>query len=429
MWRNPARVLVLFAAALFALQAETAVADPVILAPAEPNEVGFSTEGLAALEAYIRERIDTGVVPGAVVYLSRHGKTVLFNGYGARSVGGSPMARDTIFRAYSMTKPVTALAMMILYEEKKWRLDEPITKYIPELANLKVFRSLGADGKPVLENVKRPPTMRELMTHTAGFAYGLAPTDYVNKAYQDEKLLLRRDFGEFVATLARLPLAEQPGERWIYSVASDLQGYIVEKLSGEPLDVFFKKRIFDPVRMVDTGFFVPAAQAHRLPPIYGRDLKDGKLVDVSTFAGDYSKPPTLPLGGGGLVTTTSDYARFCQLLLSGGEIDGARIVSADTIKLMGTNLLPRDVWVSFDGAGGAVERKGLGFGLGVAVLVDPAAQDTPQAEGTIGWGGAGGTFFWVDRKNDLFFVLMIQRALGYEHFGDRPRRLVYDALK
>lgn len=428
MRRNAAKTLILLATALIALQVQIAVADPVTLASAEPNDVGFSQEGLAAFESYIRERIDSGVVPGAVVYLSRHGKTVLFNGYGARNVGGPPMTKDTIFRAYSMTKPVTALAMMILYEEKKWRLDDPITTYIPELANLKVFLKLGPDGTPVLENVNRAPTMRELMTHTAGFAYGLAPTDYTNKAYQDEKLFLRRDLKEFVATLARLPLAEQPGERWIYSVASDLQGYIVEKLSGEPLDMFFKRRIFDPAKMVDTGFFVPADQTHRLPVIYGRDLKDGRLVDVSAFAGDYSRPPTLRLGGGGLVTTASDYARFCQLLLNGGEIDGARIVGADTVQLMGTNLLPRDVWVSFDGTGGAVQRKGLGYGLGVAVVADPVAQDTPQGEGTIGWGGAGGTFFWVDRKNDLFFVFMIQRVLGYEHFGDRPRRLVYEAL-
>jgi CubicO group peptidase (beta-lactamase class C family) len=428
-WKSLSAVLTLFAVGLFAAPAHADANKPAILTEAQPAEAGFSREGLAALEDYVRERIAGGAAPGAVMYIARHGKTVLFNGYGARSVGGPAMTKDTIFRAYSMSKPVTAVAMMILYEEKKWQLDDPITKYIPELANLKVFRSLGPGGKPVFEDAKRPPTMRELMTHTAGFAYGLAPTDYVNKAYQDEKLLLRRDFGEFIATLARLPLAEQPGERWIYSVASDLQGYIVEKISGEPLGDFFKKRIFDPAKMVDTGFFVPAAQAHRLPPIYGRDLKDGKLVDVSAFAGDYSKPPTLPLGGGGLVTTASDYARFCQLLLNGGEIDGARIVSADTVKLMGTNLLPRDVWVSFNGAGGAVQRKGLGFGLGVAVLVDPAAQDTPQGEGTIGWGGAGGTFFWVDRKNDLFVVFMIQRVLGYERFGDRPRRLVYDALR
>lgn len=427
--RYAVKALILLATALFALHADFAVADSASLAPAEPSDVGFSQQGLAALESYIRERIGSGVVPGAVVYLSRHGKTVLFNGYGARSAGGPPMTKDTIFRAYSMTKPVTALAMMILYEEKKWQLDDPITKYIPELAHLRVFRSLGADGKPVFEDVKRPPTMRELMTHTAGFAYGLAPTDYVNKAYQDEKLLLRPDLKQFIATLARLPLAEQPGRRWIYSVASDLQGYIVEKISGETLDVFFKKRIFDPAKMVDTGFFVPADQMHRLPPIYGRDLKDGKLVDVSAFAGDYSKLPTLRLGGGGLVTTAADYARFCQLLLNGGMIDGARIVSSDTVKLMGTNLLPPDVWVSFDGAGGTIQRKGLGYGLGVAVLADPVAQDTPQAEGTIGWGGAGGTFFWIDRKNDLSFVFMIQRVLGYEHFGDRPRRLVYEALR
>jgi CubicO group peptidase (beta-lactamase class C family) len=424
--------LALLAVAVFAGHSEIAFADatkPVAHAAATPEDDGFSREGLAALEAYVRERVGAGAVPGAVIYLARHGKTVLFNGYGARSVGGPAMTKDTIFRAYSITKPVTALGLMILYEEGKWKLDDPITKYLPELAGLKVFRSLGADGKPVLEDAKRAATMRELMTHTAGFAYGLAPSDYVNKAYQDEKIFLRRDLPEFVATLKRLPLIEQPGERWIYSVASDLQGYIIERISGEPLDVFFKKRIFDRARMIDTGFFVPPENVSRLAPIYARELKDGKLVDVSSYVGDFTKPPTLRLGGGGLLTTASDYARFCQMLLNGGEIDGVRIVRAETVALMGTNLLPADVWVSFDGAGGAVQRKGLGYGLGVAVVADPSALGTPQGEGTIGWGGAGGTIFWVDRKNDLFFVFMIQRFLGFEQFGDNPRRLVYEALR
>lgn len=408
-----------------AARSVTAPAPPVV----QPADVGFSKEGLDALSAYIDDRIKNGVVPGAVVYLARHGKTVMFDAYGAQSVGGPAMSKDTLFRAYSMTKPVTALAMMTLYEEGKWRLDDPITKFIPEFADLKVFRSLDAAGNPIVENAQRPATMRELMTHMAGFAYGLFPSDYVNKAYQDEKLFQRRDLFEFVATLARLPLAEQPGKRWIYSVASDLQGYIVERISGEPLDVFFKKRIFDPLKMADTGFYVPPDQMHRFAALYGAQLQDGKLVDVSNFGGDYSKPPTLRLGGGGLVTTASDYARFCQMLLNGGELDGVRIVTRDTVKLMGTNLLPADVWVTFDGAGGRVQRKGMGYGLGVAVVTDPVAQDTPQAAGTIGWGGAAGTFFWVDPKNDLFFVFMIQRAFAFNEFGDRPRRLVYDALK
>jgi CubicO group peptidase (beta-lactamase class C family) len=430
-WKSLSAAFALVAAS-FAASGDLAYADakkPAALVDAQPAEAGFSREGLAALEAHIREKIASGAVPGAVMYLARHGKTVLFNGYGARSVDGPPMTKDTIFRAYSMTKPVTALGLMILYEEGKWKLDDPITKYIPELAGLKVFRSVGPDGKPVLEDAARPATMRELMTHTAGFAYGLAPSDYVNKAYQDEALFVRRDLAEFVATLKRLPLAEQPGKRWIYSVASDLQGYIIEKISGETLDVFFKKRIFDPAGMIDTGFFVPPEKMDRFAPIYGRELKDGKLVDVSAYAGDYKNPPTLRLGGGGLVATASDYARFCQMLLNGGEIDGVRIVSADTVKLMGTNLLPKDVWVTFDGAGGAIQRPGLGFGLGVAVVVDPVALGTPQGEGSIGWGGAGGTFFWVDAKNDLFFVFMIQRALGFEQFRDQPRRLVYEALR
>lgn len=427
-WKSPSVLLALLAG-LFVAPVYADASKPGVLADVQPAEAGFSPDGLAALEAHIRERIAGGAAPGAVVYLARHGKTVLFEGYGARSPGGPAMTRDTIFRAYSMTKPVTALGLMILHEEGKWKLDDPITKYIPELSDLKVFRSLGADGKPVLEDAKRPATMRELMTHTAGFAYGLAPSDYVNKAYQDEKLFLRRDLAEFVATVKRLPLAEQPGERWIYSVASDLQGYAIERISGEPLDVFLKKRLFDPARMVDTGFFVAPENMHRLAPIYGREAKDGKLVDVSIYAGDYTKPPTLRLGGSGLATTASDYARFCQMLLNGGEIDGARIVSADTIALMGTNLLPKDAWVSFDGAGGSIQRTGLGYGAGVAVVVDPAALGTPQGVGTIGWGGAGGTIFWVDRKNDLFFVFMIQRFLGFEQFGDRPRALVYEALK
>jgi CubicO group peptidase (beta-lactamase class C family) len=396
-----------------------------VSAPAA-DETGVSAQGIKALEAYVEERIKSGIVPGAVVHLSRHGKTALDKAYGARSFGGEAMALDAIFRAYSMTKPVTGLAMMILHEEGKWQLDEPITKYLPELAGMKVFKEADADAKMILEDQARPATMRELMSNSAGFAYGIGGPDPVSKAYENAKLFQRRDLAELVAGLAQLPLAYQPGKKWQYSIVSDLQGYVIEKLSGQSLDVFFKTRIFEPLGMKDTGFFVPAENAARLLPVYALDPETKTVKDVSHLAGDYLKSPTLFSGGAGLVTTAHDFARFGQALLNGGELDGVRIAKAETIKLMGSNFLPEGVWITAPGVG---TLTGLGYGAAVSVMVDPTALKSPQGVGTFGWGGAAGTNFWVDPANGVVFVWMIQRFGMSDEFRPELTRLVYEALE
>jgi CubicO group peptidase (beta-lactamase class C family) len=406
-----------------AVSAETAL--PAIT-PVSPSEVGFSAEKLEALEAYVEDQIKSDVVPGVVVYLARHGKPVLAKAYGARSFGGEKMTIDTIFRAYSMTKPVTGLAMAMLYEEGKWQLDDPITKFLPELADLKVFRELGPDGQPVFEPLQRPATMRELMTHSAGFIYGFAPTDYVSKAYIDAKLFTRPNLEDFLKAIAGLPLAGQPGSKWRYSFSTDLQGIVVERLSGQTLDVFFKARIFDPLGMTDTGFFVPGESAQRFAAVYSIDRDSGKLIDSSKPAGDYSKPPTLRSGGGGLVTTAPDYAKFAQALLNGGELNGVRIAKAETVKLMGTNLLPENQWITREN--GAMAQ-GTGYGMNVAVITDPAPLKSPQGVGTISWGGAASTHFWVDPANDFIFVWMVQRFGSSVEFREKTIKLVYDALE
>ena len=424
-----AKALLIVAAGLW-FGGEVAYADDVsgaasTFATITPEDAGFSAKKLRALDEFADEQIKAGEFPGVVVRLTRHGRTVLEKAYGARSFGGDAVSTDAIYRAYSMTKPVTGLAMMILYEEGKWQLDDPITKYIPEFSGFKVFRELGPDGKPIVEDLKRPATMRELISHSAGFAYGLAPTDPVSKAYFDEKLFLSEDLAAFVGKVAKLPLAYQPGLRWQYSVSNDLEGYVIEKLSGKSLDAFFKEKIFDPLRMYDSGFFVAPGKIDRLLPVYALDPKTEKVVEVSGL-GDFSKRPTLFSGGGGMVTTAADYARFCQALLNGGELDGVRIASPETIKLMDSNLLPQDVWVT--GENRTTMVKGLGYGAGVAVVTDPAALGSPSGEGTMSWGGAAGTYFWVDPKNDLHFVWMVQRFGVSEEVRDNLIRIVYAAL-
>jgi len=342
------------------------------------------------------------------------------------------MTKDTIFRIYSQTKPVTGVAMMILFEEGRWRLDDPVTKFVPELANLRVYKGQNPDGTFITEPAARPPTMREIMSHTGGFAYGLRTDQPVEKAYRDSGLLGSKTQAEFLTALAKLPLASQPGTEWRYSVSVDIQGLIVERLSGMSLADFMKSRIFDPLKMTDTGFWVPAAKSDRLAALYMIDPKARKLVPADSFMVlDVSKPPTIASGGGGLVSTTADYARFVQMLLNGGELDGARILAPGTIELMASNHLTDIVMAAPDAA--FSPAKGMGFGLDFAVVTDPARAGTLRGKGTYSWGGAAGTWFWIDPKNDLFMLGMIH-ILGKDadpalaHIDDNAATLVYQAL-
>ena len=376
------------------------------LAAAAPDAAGFSPERLKRLDAYMQGLVDQGHLPGAVALVARHGKIVSYETFGKRAIGGAPMTKDTIFRIYSQSKPVTGVAMMILFEEGKWRLDDPVTKFVPEFAHLQVYKGQNPDGTFITEPAARPPTMREIMSHTGGFAYGLRTDQPVEKAYRDSGLLGSKTQAEFLGTLVKLPLASQPGTEWRYSVSVDIQGLIVERLSGMSLADFMKSRIFDPLKMTDTAFWVPPAKSDRLAALYIPDPKTRALKPADNFMVlDVTKPPAIASGGGGLVSTTADYARFAQMLLNGGQLDGARILSPGTVRLMASNHLTDIVMAAPDAS--FSPTKGLGFGLDFAVVTEPARAGTLQGEGTYSWGGAAGTWFWIDPKNDLFMLGMI----------------------
>lgn len=403
-----------------------AQAKPAVLAPVKPESVGFSSERLAKLDASMKALVDKGYVPGVVVYIARHGKVVHQSIYGKSDLAtGAPLKEDTIYRMYSQTKPVTGVAMMILYEEGRWRLDEPVTKYVPEFKNLQVYKGVDAKGQPILEPIKRPPTMREIMSHTGGFAYGLTTDNPVDKAYRDSGLLGSKTLQEVMVEASKLPLATQPGEAWRYSISVDIQGYIVEKLSGQSLPDFMESRIFKPLGMKDTAFWTPEAKRARQAGLYMYDRQKGAVVPAEGFMVlDISKPPTAANGGGGLVSTLGDYARFAQMLANGGELGGVRILSPSTIKLMAANHLT-EAQLAKQPLG-----PGVGFGLDFGVIMDPAAAGTPAGKGTYSWGGAAGTWFWVDPENDVVVLGMIQvlGGSGVLRLDEVTQQLIYAAL-
>jgi CubicO group peptidase (beta-lactamase class C family) len=404
----------------------------VTLATATPESVGFSSERLKRLDASMQALVEQGHLPGVTTMVVRHGKVVAFEVHGKKGFDGPPMTRDTIFRIYSQTKPVTGVAMMMLFEEGKWRLDDPVSKYIPEFANLRVYKGQNPDGTFITEAANRPPTMREIMSHSAGFAYGLIPDNPVDKAYVSTGVLSAKTGQEFIDKVAALPLVGQPGAQWKYSASVDIQGFVVEKLSGMSLADFMRTRIFEPLKMVDTGFYLPAAKADRLASLYLWGPKQQKLVPAEGFMVlDISKPPAVASGGGGLVSTNADYARFAQMILNGGELDGARILSPSTISLMGANHLSDDIMTGKDGS--FRNGRGQGFGLDFMVITDPAKAGVLAGEGTISWGGAAGTWFWIDPKNDLFFLGMIHVLNkdgdpALRNLDDISQQLVYQAL-
>ena len=409
-----------------------------LLVTGSPESVGFSSERLKRLDAAMAKTVADGEVVGMTTLLMRHGKTVDFQTYGDLGPG-KPMAKDALFRVYSMTKPMTGVAMMILFEEGKWRLDDPVTKFVPEFRDLKVMTGLGVDGKPILVPMRRPPTMREIMSHTAGFGYGLSDYHYVDKQFREKQVLSSNGLKQFIDRTATIPLMFQPGDNWSYSVAVDIQGAIVERITGKPFGEFLKERVFTPLKMNDTFFQVPADKANRLGPVYVYDNATKKLVLATRLFGfadvpDYTKPPSMESGGGGLVSSTTDYARFCEMLANGGELDGVRIISPNTVRLMGTNVIPKNVLVGTDGRGAnAVQQfnEAVGFGLDFMTLMDAKRSGSLEGDGTMSWGGAAGTWFWIDPTNDIVFVGMIQRFAGAPtavNVSGVSRTMVYSAL-
>jgi CubicO group peptidase (beta-lactamase class C family) len=403
------------------------------LAMASPEAEGFSSERLHRLDAAMQRVVDQRKLAGIVIALARHGKVVHFRAFGKKDLAsGAPMEKGTIFRIFSMSKPITSTAMMILYEEGKWNPEDPISNYIPEFAHLKVFKGVDNTGKMILEDPIHPPTMRELMTHTAGFTYGFGATDLVDKMYQDQHVLESHTLQEMIDKLARIPLLYQPGTRWVYSLSVDIQGYIVQKLSGMPLADFMGERIFEPLGMKDTGFYVPKEKWSRLATLYTAN-KAGELIPFSgpALGLDFSKPPTMPSGGGGLVSTAHDYLRFAQMLLNGGGLDGSRILAPPTVRLMSSNHLYPNLMTGQFGIGLQHIRPGFGYGYDMAVFTNPALADNPVGKGTFLWDGAAGTWFWIDPEYDIVFVGMIQRlggGPGMPNMEELSRATTYQAL-
>ena len=404
----------------------------VDLTAVKPETVGFSSERLERLHALMQQTVDQKQIAGIVTILARHGKIVDYRTYGDRDMASNaPMTKDAIFRDFSMTKPVTGVAMMILYEEGKWLPSDPIAKYIPEFAHLKVFKGVDADGKMILVDPDHAPTMRELMSHTAGFTYGFFGNTPVDKAYRDAKVFDSKNLQEFIEKIAQIPLLYQPGKGWTYSVSMDIEGYIVEKLSGQSLPDFMREHIYQPLGMKDAGFYVPAEKRSRFVTLYITG-PNGELVADSApgMANNYTEQPTMPSGGGGMVSTAEDYYRFAQMLGNGGELNGVRILAPSSVKLMASNHVPSELLTGQYGIGLQTMRPGLGYGYNCAVEFDPPEANLPDGKGTFFWDGAAGTWFWVDPTNDIVFIGMIQRRLGPQspnlEYDSRP--VVYQAL-
>lgn len=397
----------------------------------------FDPVKIAALEARMQKFVKDRETAGIATLLVKDGKIISHTQAGIRNVAGfKPITDETIYRIYSMTKPITGVALMKLYEEGKFSLDDPVSKFIPEFETLKVVKSYDESGNVFLEALERQPTMRELMSHTAGFGYGLFGDDPSNKAFRDQKILRSKDLQSFIDATAKVPLMHQPGEKWIYSAAVDVQGAIVERLSGQRFGAYLKSEIFDPLAMDDTGFFVPDEDYDRLSQVFGyhpvsKEFGPAPYAQFPEFA--YRKETvSMESGGGGLASTLDDYARFCQMLANGGVLDGARILKAETVESMRTNLLKDHQRLSLSGTLDSAASDTLGFGLGFGVVTNRVSDTPVPGEGIYFWGGAAGTWFWIDPENDLYFIGMIQRFSQNGpavDFRGISRAMVYDALK
>lgn len=404
----------------------TAVADSV--RPIAPEKQGVSSERLNRLTEMGQRYVDDGKLAGIITMVNRGGRLVHTDVIGQRGADDDrPLEIDHLFRIYSMTKPITAIAAMQLYEQGKFSLNDPISKFVPELANVKVWNE---DGEPT--EVKQEITMHHLLTHTAGFSYGFSPTDPVDKMYREARLFTAKDLTEFAEKLAELPLRYEPGERWHYSVAVDVTGLVVERISGMPFDKYLEKNIFEPLGMQDTFFEVPKEKLDRFLPNHFWNKEKGELVTIGDnlpqSLARYTNGVTLFSGGGGLVSTTHDYMRFAEMLRNDGEYDGARIIGPKTLKFMTRNHLPESA--SQVGTGERLNRAfaGMGFGLGFGVILDPVESRTIGSSGSFMWGGAAGTVFWVDPVEDLVVIGMIQLMGSPWPLREELRIFTYQSL-
>jgi len=388
------------------------------------KSVGFSPERLDRIAPVMQSYIDQGKLAGTLTLVARNGKIAYLNAQGMQDKeAGTPMSEDTIFRIYSMSKPVTAVAAMTLWEQGKFHMFDPIAKYLPEFANMKVYVS-GSGDDMVVEDAKSPIRIIDLFMHTSGLSYGFTGSE-VDKLYQ--QMLSKPDElnrSNILSKMAALPLVHQPGTAWNYGVSTDIIGFLVEKLSGKKLGEYMQEAIFSPLGMKDTGFYVPASKVDRLTQIYTADRKTGQTIAMQNEPlGDFKSDPEIHNAGGGLVSTMQDYFTFAQMMLNGGEINGVRILGRKTVEYMSSNHLPQNLVPYNQGASGE------GFGLAMSVTVDPGMSGFMSSKGNFGWGGMASTYFRVDPEEKIVLISMAQFVpIGFHRYHDDFRNLVYQAL-
>lgn len=405
------------------------------MSPQSPEAVGLASSRLQYLDRYLQQRyVEMGRLPCALTLIERRGQTAHFSVQGQMDLERArPLRQDTIFRIYSMTKPITSVALMMLVEEGLIALDDPVHRYIPQWRNLGVYEA-GFLETFRTRPAKAPMRIVDLLRHTSGLTYGLQQRTNVDAAYR------KFGFGDpagagtleaMIDGLAKMPLEASPGDVWNYSVSTDVLGYLVGKISGVPFEDFLRQRIFTPLGMVDTDFHVPAEKASRLAACYMLDRNGRLRLQDDPSTSSYLRVPTFISGGGGLVSTAADYLRFCRMLLNGGVLEGTRLLSPKTVELMTANHLPGgkelpDMSVSlFSEAGFA----GVGFGLGFAVTTNPARTLVPGSEGDFSWGGMASTYFWIDPREQLIVIFMTQLIPSTIYNLRRElRTLVYSAF-
>jgi CubicO group peptidase (beta-lactamase class C family) len=380
----------------------------------------FTATGLAALDARMKEAVDKGEVAGLEYILIKDGKVAAFNIFGNQSIGGPPMTEDTIFRIRSMTKTVAGVAMMQLWEQGKWKPEDPVTKFLPELGNLKVATQQDSITEGVVP-ANRPPTMNEVMTHTAGFGYGLSAASAVDREFQRDNPHAQPNLQAAMKRLAEIPLLFQPGERWSYSYSIDVTAAALEKMTGMTFGDYLDRNIFTPLGMDDTAFFISEEDYQtRLATVYTRNAQTGQR-EVYPDGYSFTVRNHHESGGGGLTSTTHDYARFVQMILNEGTLDGQQILKPETVKVMMSNHI-----------GDKRAMGGGGFGWGGAVKTTEPNERSPAPIGTFDWFGIDGTWYWADPVNNIGFVGMIQRrgnaGPGAINLRGESQQLVYKAL-
>jgi len=394
------------------------------LQPTAPERAGMSSERLKRMDDFIHAYVDKGRTPGVVTLIARHGKVVHVDAYGPAEVGGRKIAQDDIFRMYSMTKPITSVALLMLYEEGRFQLTDPLGMYLPAFNDVKVFVGTGPNGQMRFDSPHRAITIEDVFRHTAGFSYGIGigGANPVDALYQKEDFF-SKDLTNLINRLPKLPLLYQPGERWVYSVSHDVQAALVEHFSGMKFDDFVRTRIFEPLGMKDSMFAIPAAKAARVPALYA-PMPDGKIAKATgSLAEGYGQHV---FGGLSISTSAADYARFAQMLLDKGELNGTRLLSPKTVALMTVNHLP-DAAMQSGGLSIGAET-GTGYGLGVSVLLDPAKRGNLGSAGEFGWSGAAATHVLIDPKEDLVAVYCTQLLGGDFALRAEFATLLYQAI-